>query len=202
MKYTGRQNKSMLEELEEKAIQNRIPIIREPERRILREALEETEPASILEVGTAWGYSALLMASWCPQAHIDTLELDPGRAAAARSYIRQAGCEERICCMEGDAAEIIPRLQGPYDFLYLDGPKGQYLRHMKMAEPLLSDDAVTAADNVLFRGWVTGPEQPPRRFRTIAVRMRAYLAYMKEQYDLHIYAEGDGLMIARRKGKK
>lgn len=199
MKYTDRHNHSILEELEEKALMEHIPIIRKTERQILKKALEQAKPNKILEIGTAWGYSALLMAEWCPWACIDTLELDQDRAEKAREYIKEAGCQDRIRCIAGDAAHTIPQMQGPYDFLYLDGPKGQYLRHMKAVEPLLSARAVTAADNVLFRGWVEGTLQVPRRFRTIAVRMRAYVAYMKGNYETDIYPDGDGMMIAWRK---
>lgn len=193
----------ILSELEIYAEENNVPIIRGPERELLLKAASLTGPEGpkkILEIGTAIGYSALMMAERFPKAEIDTLEIDENRHAMAEDVMRRAGVSERVHCHLGDAADILEKLKGPYDFLYLDGPKGQYLRELQEIEPKLSPHAVIAADNVLFRGLVKSAEPVPHRYRTLVMRLRDYISYVEEHYDTHIYEEGDGLSVSRPKG--
>lgn len=191
--------RDVLRSLEREALAAGVPILRESERDALLAACASARPARILEVGTAVGFSALLMALRCPEAEIDTIELDPARHARAVRAMAEAGVSGRVRCHLGDAAAVLPALAGPYDFLYLDGPKGQYLAHLRLAEPLLSPRAVIAADNVLFRGLVRQEGPVPHRYRTIVMRLRAYLAYVKEHYDTVVCVEGDGLAVSRKK---
>lgn len=105
---------------------------------------------------------------------------------------------ERINCISGDADKVISELSVNYDFVYLDGPKGQYLNHLKKIEKILSEKAVIVADNVLFKGLVKSGEYPPHRYRTIVVRLREYLEYVNREYSTIIYEEGDGMAISFR----
>lgn len=186
-------------ELEDHAEKNHVPIIRGSERELLLRSAALAEPRRILEIGTAIGYSALLMAERFPKAEIDTVELDEERHHRAKEVMERAGLSGRVHCYLGDAGEVIPTLSGPYDFLFLDGPKGQYLRELRAVEPLLSDRAVIAADNVLFRGLVEKEGPVPHRYRTLVMRLREYLVYVNEKYETHIYVEGDGLAVSVRK---
>ena len=124
-------------ELEREAEEENIPILRRAERKLLLEAAAAADPKKILEVGTAIGYSALLLAEYFPLAEIDTIEIDALRNERAVSVMQAAGFEQRVRCHWGDAGEVLSALAGPYDFVYLDGPKGQYLRHLKLIEPKL-----------------------------------------------------------------
>lgn len=191
--------RDVLAALEEEAAAGGVPIIRAAEREALIRAAAEARPRRILEIGTAIGYSALLLAECFPEAAVDTVELDEKRRARAQRAVEEAGAAGRVRCLAGDAAEVIPRLTGPYDFLYLDGPKGQYLAHLRLAEPLLSDRAVIAADNVLFRGLVRAEGPVPHRYRTIVTRLRDYIAYAETHYDTEIDTAGDGLAVSRRR---
>lgn len=191
--------RDVLTALEAEAAAERVPIIRVEEREALLRAAAEARPRRILEIGTAIGYSALLLAERFPEAEVDTVELDEKRRARALRAVEEAGAAGRVRCLAGDAAEVIPRLTGPYDFLYLDGPKGQYLAHLRLAEPLLSDRAVIAADNVLFRGLVRAEGPVPHRYRTIVTRLRDYIAYAEAHYDTEIDTAGDGLAVSRRR---
>lgn len=186
-------------EVEDYAEKNHVPIIRGPERELLLRSAALAEPRRILEIGTAIGYSALLMAERFPKAEIDTVELDEERHHRAETVMERAGLSGRVHCHLGDAREVISTLSGPYDFLFLDGPKGQYLRELRAVEPLLSDRAVIAADNVLFRGLVERQGPVPHRYRTLVMRLREYLDYVNEKYETHIYVEGDGLAVSVRK---
>ncbi len=187
----------VLAALEREASRDGVPILRGPERELLLAAAEAAHPRRILEIGTAIGFSALLLSERLPEAEITTIELDPARHDRAVRAIGEARRQDRVRCLWGDAGKIIPSLSGPYDFLYLDGPKGQYLRHLQAAEPLLSPEAVIAADNVLFRGLVEAEGPVPHRYRTLVVRLREYLAYVRERYATTVYPEGDGLSVSR-----
>lgn len=187
----------ILRALEKMAERDHVPILREAERNLLIRAATEASPKRILEIGTAIGYSALLLHDACPKAEIDTIELDPKRHEIAQNVMKKAGADHCVHCHLGDAADILPFLSGPYDFVFLDGPKGQYLRQLLSIEPKLSKQAVIAADNVLFRGLVLSKEKVPHRYRTIVVRLREYLDYVNTKYHTEIYKEGDGLAISR-----
>lgn len=188
----------VMKELEFEAETYNIPIIRESERQLLFKTVYENKPKRILEIGTAIGFSALLMATANDDAIIDTVEKDTKRFERAKKAIEDANMTERINCISGDADKVISELSGNYDFVYLDGPKGQYLNHLKKIEKILSEKAVIVADNVLFKGLVKSGEYPPHRYRTIVVRLREYLEYVNREYSTAIYEEGDGMAISFR----
>ena len=187
---------AVLASLEAYAEEHRVPIIRKSERKALIAAARKASPARILEVGTAIGYSSLLLLREFPEAHIDTIEVDEQRYRIAEEAVEKAGVSHRWHGHLGDAARVIPTLEGPYDFVFLDGPKGQYLRELKMLEPLLAGHAVIAADNVLFRGLVMAEGQVPHRYRTLVMRLREYIGYVNSAYDTIIDEEGDGLAVS------
>lgn len=188
----------VMKELEFEAETYNIPIIRESERQLFFKTVYENKPKRILEIGTAIGFSALLMATANDDAIIDTVEKDTKRFERAKKAIEDANMTERINCISGDADNVISELSGNYDFVYLDGPKGQYLNHLKKIEKILSEKAVIVADNVLFKGLVKSVEYPPHRYRTIVVRLREYLEYVNREYSTVIYEEGDGMAISFR----
>ncbi|WP_276897749.1 O-methyltransferase [Dialister micraerophilus] len=188
----------VMKELEFEAETYNIPIIRESERQLLFKTVYENKPKRILEIGTAIGFSALLMATANDDAIIDTVEKDTKRFERAKKAIEDANMTERINCISGDADKVISELSVNYDFVYLDGPKGQYLNHLKKIEKILSEKAVIVADNVLFKGLVKSGEYPPHRYRTIVVRLREYLEYVNREYSTAIYEEGDGMAISFR----
>lgn len=187
---------AVLASLEAYAEEHSVPIIRKSERKALIAAARKASPARILEVGMAIGYSSLLLLSEFPEAHIDTIEVDEQRYRIAEEAVEKAGVSHRWHGHLGDAARVIPTLEGPYDFVFLDGPKGQYLRELKMLEPLLAGHAVIAADNVLFRGLVMAEGQVPHRYRTLVMRLREYIGYVNSAYDTIIDEEGDGLAVS------
>ncbi len=187
---------AVLASLEAYAEEHSVPIIRKSERKALIEAARKASPVRILEVGTAIGYSSLLLLHEFPEAHIDTIEVDEQRYRIAEEAVEKAGVSHRWHGHLGDAARVIPTLEGPYDFVFLDGPKGQYLRELKMLEPLLTAHAVIAADNVLFRGLVMAEGQVPHRYRTLVMRLRDYIRYVNSAYDTIIDEEGDGLAVS------
>lgn len=182
---------------------NHIPILRESEVHLFEELIELYRPISVLEVGTAIGYSTLLLARHLGRnGQVVSIELDPERYCQAGSFVSRAGADDQITLLQGDAAEVIPTLEGPFDLVFLDGPKGQYLKQLELLLPKLADQAVVLADNVLFRDYVRGGKEAPRRFRTIVKRLREYLAFVenKKLFNTTIYPLGDGMSVSVWKG--
>lgn len=185
------------------AMINNVPILRESEVHLFEELLSLYQPTSVLEIGTAIGYSTLLMARQMGEGgHITSIELDTVRHEMAIYYIGQSDYKDNVYLLNGDANEILVNLKGEYDLVFLDGPKGQYLKQLELIMPLLKEGAVVLADNVLFRGYVRGDKEPPRRFKTITKRLQEYLNFVenKELFNTTIYPLGDGMSVSVWKG--
>lgn len=186
------------------AMINNVPILRESEVHLFEELLSLYQPTSVLEIGTAIGYSTLLMARQMGEGgHITSIELDTVRHEMAKYYIGQSDYKDNVYLLNGDANEILVNLKGEYDLVFLDGPKGQYLKQLELIMPLLKEGAVVLADNVLFRGYVRGDKEPPRRFKTITKRLQEYLNFVenKELFNTTIYPLGDGMSVSVWKGR-
>lgn len=192
--------KRVLGDMEKYAVQNKVPIISAAAREILLAEICKKMPQRILEVGTAIGYSTVLMAG-AAEAEIVSLELSPDRLLLAKQYLADAGMLGRVKLLNGDAAELLPKISGPFDFVYLDAAKGQYLDYLTKILPNLTAGAVIVADNVLFRGWVKG-EGCPRRYRTIVGRLRQYIEFTGDSriFATTIYEMADGIAISYYKG--
>lgn len=197
--------KDILNEQRIYAVLNKVPILRESEVHLFEELISLYKPSRILEVGTAIGYSALLLARHgSSEVQIDTIELDEQRYGMAQHFIGQSKYKDQISLHLGDANEVLPTLEGPYDLVFLDGPKGQYKKQLEIIEPKLAPQAVVLADNVLFRGYVRGGKEAPHRYKTIVKRLRDYLDLVedKERYNTTIYPLGDGMSVSVWKGNK
>jgi len=166
-------------EIEEYADEYNIPIINKESRQLLIDTVKKNAPKSILEVGTAVGYSALVMVQNMPlDGKIITIEQDANRIDTAYDFITRAGRIEQIQLMDGDASEILDQLEGTFDMVFIDAAKGQYLDYLLKVMDKLSVGAVIVADNVLFRGMVMSNEPPLKRYRTIVKRLREYLDFV------------------------
>lgn len=192
----------LFREMEIYAEENHVPIIRAAARDVFLQVVKEAAPRRILEIGTAIGYSALLMADALPELEsITTLELSEDRAALAQGYIDRSPYREKIDILTGDAGKMLNSLEEKYDLVFIDAAKGQYPDYWRKIQPLLADRATVLADNVLFRGYVFGTEPVPRRFRTIAKRLQEYLVLVEETtgFSTEILPDGDGLAVSRRR---
>ncbi|WP_251421407.1 O-methyltransferase [Veillonella agrestimuris] len=182
-----------------------VPILRESEVHLFEELIGLYRPTSVLEVGTAIGYSTLLMAPLVDkeEGHITSIELDPVRHEMAKYYINQSDYSDKITLLNGDAKDVLETITGEYDLVFLDGPKGQYLNQLELILPHVKEGGVILADNVLFRGYVRGKKEAPRRFKTIVKRLEEYLQYVenKELFNTTIYPMGDGMSVSVWKGR-
>lgn len=190
----------LLAEIEAHAAANRVPIIRRETAAFLRTLLVMQRPHQLLEVGTATGYSALCMSEVLePEGHITTIEKYEKRIPLARENFRRAGKENQITLLAGDAAEILPSLAGPYDFIFMDAAKGQYLHFLPQVLRLLPEGGVLVTDNVLQDGTILESRFAiPRRDRTIHSRMRDYLYTLTHHSLLEtaVVPIGDGVTVS------
>lgn len=194
---------ALFKQMEDFAKENKIPIINENGRKVFIEIIKKYKPQRVLEIGTAIGYSALLTTYYgAENAKIISLELDEERAKQAQDFINQSAYREQIKIILGDAAKNIEKLDKNYkfDMVFIDAAKGQYPDYLQKVLPLLADDGIILADNVLFRGYVMSEEKPPRRYKTIVKRLREYIAMVSDtdKFTTEIFENGDGLALTKR----
>ncbi|MDD4599774.1 Protein-L-isoaspartate O-methyltransferase [bioreactor metagenome] len=193
---------SLLNEMEEYARINKVPIITGEGAKLLIETVNLHQPKSILEIGTAIGYSTILIGANSPDAKIITIEIDEDRAIKANSFLVQAGISNRVEIMVGDAAQVIPQITTKFDMVFIDAAKGQYLNYLVKTIDKLVDNAMVFTDNVLFRGMVEGENVTPRRYRTLVNRLREFLDYINHdtRFKTTIHRIGDGIAISIYQG--
>lgn len=199
-------NGAICDAIEREAADSHVPIIRRETAELLKTMVTMKQPERILEVGTAVGYSALLMTGVMPEnAHITTIEKFEKRIPIAKANFKKAGMEEKITLLEGDAGEILAGLSGSFDFIFMDAAKGQYINWLPDVVRLLAPGGVLMSDNVLQDGTIVESRYAvERRDRTIHVRMREYLYTLKHREDLEttILPIGDGVAISVRKERR
>lgn len=196
-------NTPFLNELEKYAIETNVPIIRPQMQSLLKLLLAMKQPKNILEVGTAIGFSALLMSEYGPkECKITTIEKYEKRIPIAKENFKKAGKENQITLLEGDATEILKELDGPYDLIFMDAAKGQYINFLPDILKLLPKGGILISDNVLQDGDVLESRYAvTRRNRTIHTRMREYLYELKHNENLQtdILPVGDGATVSVRR---
>lgn len=196
-------NTPFLNQIEKEAKAGQVPIIRTQTQALLRFLLAANRPMNILEVGTAVGFSALLMSEYAPLGcHITTIEKYEKRIPVAKQNFKLAGKENDITLLEGDALEWLNKLQGPYDFIFMDAAKGQYIHFMPEVLRLLRQGGILVSDNVLQDGDVMESRfAVTRRNRTIHARMRDYLFELSHNPILEtvILPVGDGVSLSIKK---
>ena len=193
----------LLEAIEQEALDTFVPIIRKETQSFLKVLLLMKKPVRVLEIGTAVGFSALLMSEYMPEnGHITTVENYKKRIPIARENFKRAGKEEQITLIEGDALAVMKKLDGPYDFIFMDAAKGQYIHYMPEVIRLLAPEGVLVSDNVLQDGDIIESRfAVERRNRTIHSRMREYLYELKhnEHLQTSILPLGDGIALSVKK---
>ena len=189
-------------QFEQKAIDDYVPIIRKPTQVLLRYILVSNKPKKILEIGAAVGFSSIYMSGYLAEgAKIDTLEKMEDRAKEARNNIIKYGKDNVINLIEGDAIEILKDLDGPYDMIFLDAAKGQYINFFEDIMRLLAPGGVLVSDNVLQDGEIIESKYAiNKRDRTIHGRMRDYLYTINHDKRLEsvVLPNGDGVALSYR----
>ena len=191
-------NLDVLEDIKKKALEDHIPIIMDETLNVIEEYLSKLKPNKILEIGTAVGYSSSQFVRIAgKQVKIDTIELDSERAKIAVENIENIGIKENINVIVGNAVDILPTLNGPYDVIFIDANKGKYPVFLKESLRLSKKGTIIFADNVLYKGYVLSDYNKHKQ-RTAVRHLREYIAetISNKALDTQISTVGDGLAIS------
>ena len=192
-------NKEELEKIKEIALENHIPIIMDDTLEYIYDLYKDQKISSILEIGTAVGYSAICFTKFLKNdGFIDTIERDEQRIAEAKENIKKTEVEDKINIFSGDAVEILPTINKKYDMVFIDAAKGKYPFFLKEALRLIDKNGIILADNILYKGYVMSDYNKHKQ-RTAVRNLREYIKDVTENPNLEtkILEIGDGLAVSR-----
>lgn len=188
-----------LGELEELAHENGVPVIPHETVVFLQFLLKQKQPKNVLEIGTAIGFSASLMAETLGEdAKITTIDRFPVMIKKAKKNFEKLGLTDQVTLLEGDAADLLSSLEGPYDFIFMDSAKSKYITFLPECLRLLSDDGVLMVDDVFQAGTVLQPiEEIPRKNRSIHRHLNEFLEEITKSSELTstLLPLGDGVAL-------
>ncbi len=202
VRNTIKKNSGILAELEKFAAENHVPIIQPEVAKLMQVIGRILKPKHILEVGTAIGYSAILLSEIIePGGKIDTVDRYELMIERARENIKRAGLNDVINIITGDATDVLKCLDKKYDLIFLDAAKGQYIEFLPECMRMLNPGGVLFSDNVLYKGMIASDHLVVRRKKTIVKRMRDYLDVIcrSEKLETSIIPIGDGVAVSYRK---
>lgn len=191
-----------LGEVERYAAENKIPVLETSTARLLEIICRLLMPERILELGTAIGFSSILMCEATDgKAIIDTVEIDPEMSVSAAENIMKAGFNDKVNLINADAADVLKNIDKSYDLVLIDAAKGQYNEYYKFCSDMVSPGGVIFADNVLYRGMTAGGAMINRRQRLLVKRLRQYVktAVEDKRFITDIIPIGDGVCMSFRK---
>lgn len=184
--------------------ENKVPITLDDTLSFLIQTINENQCKEILEIGTAIGFGCISIAENTECNHVDTLEIDEERFNIADVNINNKGLENRISTHLIDAKEYLTNCKKKYDFIYLDGPKGQYINYLPLLVKILNPNGIIFADNLNFHGMVTGEIPVTRGCRAMIKGLKNYIVEVTTNplYETKLYKEiGDGVGITKLKEK-
>lgn len=191
---------TLVEEMEAYAVQYDVPIMQQEGITFMCDFIKEHHIQSILEIGSAIGYSAIRMASNDDKIRITTIEKDETRYEKAKQYIQQSPTANQICIKLGDALEA--DLSGEYDLIFIDAAKAQYIKFFERYEPYLKKGGFIISDNLKFHGFVEHPEDATsRNLRQLVGKIKRFVEYLKqrEDFDTVFLEQGDGIGISQKR---
>lgn len=191
------------DEMKHYAMVHEVPILRDAEVSLFCSLIGNRNPKNVLEIGTAIGYSTLRMASCLPSdGRITTIELDHERFVRAAEFIGRSPYADRICQLEGDGTRVLDDLEGSWDFVFLDGPKGQYIHQLQKLMPKLAPNAWVVADNIRYHDMLYIDGTLPHKHRTAVTRLREFLQVITNRtlFDSVFFENGDGMTVSKWKG--
>lgn len=194
-------NEKLLKKLKINALENHIPIIMDDTLEVISKIMKENQIKSILEIGTAVGYSAICFSKYMTEdGFIDTIERDEERIKEAKKNVKDMELQEKINIYEGDAVEILPTLNKKYDMVFIDAAKGKYPFFLKESLRMLNENGIIFADNILYKGYVMSDYNKHKQ-RTAVRNLREYIKEVTENPNIEteILEVGDGLAISKLK---
>lgn len=192
-----------LEELEEYAFLNHIPIMLKDGIEYLIRYIKENSVTTILEIGTAIGYSSIKMALVDPKIEIVTIERDLKRYEEALKNVQSFGLENQITILYEDALNTT--LDKKFDLIFIDAAKSQYIKFFEKFKNNLNESGTIVSDNLLFHGLVSKKEEiESKNLRQLVKKIDQYVTFLKEnqEFDTEFLEIGDGLGISKYKNNK
>lgn len=191
---------SLILEMEDFAHENNVPIVTKEVAEYLKFIVKTHKVKNILEVGTAIGYSGILMAKEIvgQDGKLYTIEIDEERYNQAQENIKKSGLNN-IVSIKGDAVEEIKKIEGNFDFVFIDASKGHYMDFFEDSIKLLNKNGIIFIDNIMFRGYLY--KEYPKRFKTIVKRLDSFIdsLYKREDGDFVLLPFGDGVGLFYKK---
>ena len=193
-------NDLKLNKLQNFARENYIPVIQESSCNFLYDYVKTLQPKNILEVGTAIGYSGIVLLHASKSASLTTMELDSKRYEMAFQNFKEFGVSSRVTQLLGDAKGLLKQLDKTYDFIFLDGPKGQYYAYLPLLLNVLKLGGIILCDNLSFNGWVDNGLIAPHKKRTIVTNLRKFKKEILSRQDLAttLFDVGDGIAVIKK----
>ncbi|MBR2989157.1 MAG: O-methyltransferase [Clostridia bacterium] len=197
------QNDPLLREMERYADEHFVPILLPESTAFLGQIVSLIKPEKTLEIGTAIGYSSqIILRNGGKKLY--TIEIKEDTLAVAKEYFKRAGLEDRVTTFLGDASEIIPLMEGRFDFIFMDGPKTRYIEYLPFVKQMLTDGGVLLCDNVLYNGMVSGETEIQRKKTTIITGLDKFLTALRDDEDFitSILPVGDGMSLSIKRSNK
>ena len=193
----------MLDEIRKYARDSWIPVILDDSLEYIeKNILNGKKIERVLEIGTAIGYSSICFSKFlADDGKIDTIEIDKQRIMLAKVNIDMMVVKDKVNIIEGDALKVLKTLNNKYDFIFIDGPKSHYVEYLPICLNLLSSGGTIVADNVIYKGMVTGPEVVKHKQRTAVMRLREFIDNVKNDSSLEseLVNIGDGLLVISKR---
>ncbi len=198
--FLENENLYKVKKIEEYARQNYIPVLLKDSANFLSNLVKKMKPERILEIGTAIGYSGSLMLMNFEGAHLTTIEKIESNYIISQNLFKQLGIENRITSVLCDALAFLSQNKEKFDFIFLDGPKGQYLYYLPFLIDALKEGGVLLADNVLFKGMIESSLEPPAKHRALVKKLREFNKQLLEdnRFESSLLKIGDGMIYAKK----
>ena len=193
----------IIQDIKNESLDENVPIITDEVLNYMIFTARNIKARNILEIGTATGYSGLFLAQIANEnsGFLTTMEIDEIRYGKAVENFKKLGLFEKNKMISGDALEEIPKLDKnvKYDFIFIDASKGQYLKFFEMSYELLNENGIIFIDNLMFRGLVAADkEEIPKRYKTIAKRLKEFIEKLSEEYNFVLLPFGDGVGVVKK----
>ena len=193
----------IIQDIKNESLDENVPIITDEVLNYMIFTARNIKARNILEIGTATGYSGLFLAQIANEnsGFLTTMEIDEIRYGKAVENFKKLGLFEKNKMIFGDALEEISKLDKnvKYDFIFIDASKGQYLKFFEMSYELLNENGIIFIDNLMFRGLVAADkEEIPKRYKTIAKRLKEFIEKLNEEYNFVLLPFGDGVGIVKK----
>lgn len=191
-------------EMEQYALDNNVPIIEKKSIAFIMKYIKSEEIKSVLEIGSAIGYSAILMASSSKDVHVTTIERDEVRYMECLKNVKKCDMEKKIDVVFQDALELNLNPDTKYDLIFIDAAKGQYTKFFEKYKHFLNPNGAIITDNINFHGFVgESSKLDAGNLKSLVEKIEGYVAFLKEneEFDTKFYNIGDGLSVSTWKSQ-